>query len=263
MFKKNVIVLIMFLSFYVTSWSQSNLSHEIGFSIGPASFQSDYGERFDFETNVGNAGFTVGLLHYINFSSNAERDYFFNEHFKIRSELSYSKTKFQHFGKWIEGGNITLGKEQLRAMRGSSKLINLGAQAEFHFNSLHNFENSIGTFDPYISLGAAYSFYDTEASSTLGELGNTSTTFPKYLTPSDGRPHGFSTESKGVVSIIGGVGTRYKLTKMGDLLVDMRFQHFTSDWVDGLNPNKKIYKENKANDWMVWFNIGYIHYLEF
>jgi hypothetical protein len=50
---------------------------------------------------------------------------------------------------------------------------------------------------------------------------------------------------------------------MSDLLVDMRFQYFSSDWVDGLNPNKQVYTENKANDWMVWFNVGYIHYLEF
>jgi hypothetical protein len=24
----------------------------------------------------------------------------------------------------------------------------------------------------------------------------------------------------------------------------------------------EIYKENKANDWLVWFNVGYIYYLD-
>jgi hypothetical protein len=50
---------------------------------------------------------------------------------------------------------------------------------------------------------------------------------------------------------------------MSDLMFDIRYQGFNSDWVDGLNPNKKIYKENKSNDSQVWFNLGYIMYLEF
>jgi hypothetical protein len=45
-------------------------------------------------------------------------------------------------------------------------------------------------------------------------------------------------------------------------MIDLRFQYyFFSNWVDGLNPNPEIYKENKANDWLVWFNVGYIYYL--
>jgi hypothetical protein len=28
-------------------------------------------------------------------------------------------------------------------------------------------------------------------------------------------------------------------------MIDLRFQYFFSNWVDGLNPNPKIYKENK------------------
>jgi hypothetical protein len=263
MFKKIYLSLLLLVTQFHSSIAQSNIANEIGITIGPSTFQSDYGERYNFDTNAGNSGLTVGLLHYLNFSSKADRDTYFSEHFKVRSELSYSTTKFNHFGKWVDEGNNSIGKQQLRAMRGATKFLNLGVQGEFHLTNIHDFENSIGTFDPYLSLGLAYTFYTTEATSTLGPLGTPSTTPSKYLTPSDGRPHGFSTESKGTVSFIAGVGTRYKLTAMGDLLVDMRFQYFTSDWVDGLNPNKTIYTENKANDWTVWFNIGYIHYLEF
>jgi hypothetical protein len=263
MFKKILPTLITLISVINASHAQFNLAHEIGVTIGPVAFQSDYGERHDFETNAGNTGYAVGLIHYINFSSKADRNTYFNEHFKVRSELSYSSTSFRHFGKWVDQGNNSIGKVQLRAMRGASKIMNLGIQGEFHPVKIHDFENTIGAFDPYASLGLAYSFYNAEATSTLGPLGTSLTTIPKYLTPSDGRPNGFSNESKTVLSVIAGIGTRYKLTTMSDLLVDMRFQYFTSDWVDGLNPNKQIYTENKANDWMVWFNIGYIQYLEF
>jgi hypothetical protein len=52
---------------------------------------------------------------------------------------------------------------------------------------------------------------------------------------------------------------RYKLTPLRDC---DRFEIsiFFSNWVDGLNPNPAIYKENKANDWLVWLNVGYIYY---
>lgn len=262
MFKKIVLTIIALLFVVNISHAQFNVAHEIGVTVGPVAFQSDYGERHDFETNSGNTGFGIGLVHYLNFSTKAYNDNYFNEHFKVRSELSYSSTNFRHFGTWVDQSNNSLGKEQLRAMRGSSSVLNLGVQGEFHPIKIHDFENSIGTFSPYASLGLLYSFYSSEATSTMGPLGTSMTTIPKYLTPSDGRPHGFSTESKTVLSVIAGIGSRYKLTSMSDLLVDMRFQYFTSDWVDGLNPNKQIYKENKANDWMVWFNIGYIQYLD-
>jgi hypothetical protein len=45
-------------------------------------------------------------------------------------------------------------------------------------------------------------------------------------------------------------------------MVEARFQYFGSDWVDGLNPNKEIYTENKYNDWQVWLTFGYIFYLD-
>ncbi len=263
MFKKFLPTLIALFSIINVSNAQFNLAHEIGISFGPLAFQSDYGERHDIETNAGNAGFGVGLVHYINFSSRANYGNYFNDHFKVRTEVSYNSTNFRHFGKWVDQGSNSLGKEQLRAMRGTSKMVNLGFQGEFHFVKIHDFENTVGAFGPYASLGVLYSFYDAQATSTMGPLGTSATTIPKYLTPSDGRPNGFSNESKGVLSVVAGFGTRYKLTTMSDLLVDMRFQYFSSDWVDGLNPNKQIYTENKANDWMVWFNIGYIQYLEF
>lgn len=262
MLKKLLFSLLSLFFLIPIASAQSNISYEIGFTSGPVAFQSDYGERQDLETNTGNTGFALGFIHYLNFSSNSNRETFFSEHVKVRSELSYSAANFNHFGKWVEGSS-SLGKDQLRAMSGSSKIVTLGIQGEFHPIKIHDFENSIGTFGPYGSFGIAYSYYNSKASSTLGPLGDIETTFPKYLTPSDGRPHGFSEESKGVLSVVVGLGTRYKLNRSSDLLLDLRFQYFTSDWVDGLNPNKDIYKENKSNDWMAWLNLGYIYYLEF
>ena len=247
--------------------AQFGLSHEVGVIVGPVAFQSDYGQRSDLITNAGNTGEGIGLIHYFNFSYKADCDCYnpgtyFNDHFKLRSELSYNQTDLQHFGKWVNKNNGSLGVEQLRTMRGHTSLTNVGMQLEFFPLSIRDFTATIESWGPFISLGGQFSYYNTKASSTLGPLGTPETTFPKYLVPSDGRPHGYSTESGSVWSVVSSIGTRYKLSPLQDAMIDLRFQYFFSNWVDGLNPNPEIYKENKANDWLVWFNLGYIYYLQ-
>ncbi|MES2573421.1 MAG: glutamate dehydrogenase [Bacteroidota bacterium] len=257
---------ILLFGFSNVTNAQFGFSHEVGVIVGPVAFQSDYGERHDFSTNAGNTGYGIGIVHYMNFSYKAEcncytPETYFNDHFKLRSELSYNKTDLDHFGQWVEGNN-SIGKQQLRAMYGSTSVTNIGMQLEFFPWSIREFTATIGSFAPFISLGGQFSFYDTEVASTMGPLGSALTTFPKYLTPSDGEPYGFSNDGGSVWSVVGSVGTRYKLSELSDLMVDLRLQYYFSDWVDGLNPNPDLYKENKANDWLVWFNVGYIYYLQ-
>ena len=264
MLKKIAFSLVTIISFSAKSAAQGSFAHEVGVIFGPVTFQSDYGERHDLSTNLGNTGFGIGVTHYLNFSANNNRESFFSEHFKVRSELSFSKTNLKHFGQWVELDPKKLGVQQLRAMRGSSTVLNLGSQLEFSpFMKIHDFENTVGSFSPYVSLGFLVSYYKSHVGSDLGPLGTTATTFPKYLTPSDGRQFGFSSESGVVLSATAGLGGHYKLAPMHDLMVEARFQMFSSDWVDGLNPNKDVYSENKNNDWQVWFTVGYIYYLEF
>ena len=241
MSKKFICVFVAFFGFLNLSTAQSSVAHEIGGFFGPSVMKSDYGQRNNDSSTYRNTGFGIGLVHYLNFSYRSMSDAYFNEHFKVRSELSYNQTKLNHFGKWIQNGN-SIGKQQLRAMEGKSSIVNLGAQLEyFPLSEIHDFEYSIGSFSPYISVGVQYNFYSATSSSTMGELGTVEATFPKYLVPSDGHSYGFSTESNGTWSIVSGIGARYKLTDLSDLMVDFRFQYFNSDWVDGLNPNEEIF----------------------
>lgn len=243
--------------------AQSTLAHEIGVIAGPVEFRSDFGERNDISTNFGNMGFGIGIVHFLNFSYNSNHETYFNEHFKVRSELSFNTTKLEHFGEWVEKDPSRLGVQQLRAMKGKSTLTNLGAQLEYSpFMKIKDFQYTMYSFSPYISLGIQYSFYTTNVYSELGEMGSPEATFPKYLVPSDGHQYGFSNENGGVLSFVSGVGTHFKLTEMSDLLFEARFQYFNSDWIDGVNPNKDVFKENKSNDWQLWFNFGYVYYLD-
>lgn len=262
-----LLILLVLLVFTNRTNAQYGFSHEIGAIAGPVAFQSDYGERHDLSTNLGNTGVGIGIIHYLNFSYTAECDCYnpetyFNDHFKLRSELSYNKTELKHFGEWVAPDKTSYGAKQLRAMEGSTAVTNIGMQLEYFPLSIRDFTARIGSLGPFISLGSQFSYYNAEAHSSLGSLGTPITTFPKYLTPTDGRPYGFSTEGGSVWSIVSSVGIRYKLAPLSDLMVDLRFQYYFSDWVDGLKPNPSLYKENKANDWLVWLNVGYIYYLQ-
>lgn len=263
---KHIITICIFIfGVSISANAQTGFSHEIGAFIGPVAFQSDFGERHDFGTNAGNTGFGVGIIHYLNFSYTKECNCFtpktfFNDHFKIRSELSYSNTKLDHFGRWIEG-KPSLGKEQLIAMKGNTSVANIGFQLEYYPLSIRDFTVSDGGWAPFISLGSQFSFYTSKTTSNLGPLGSPLYTFPKYLDASDGKTFGFDSESNTVWSVVGSVGTRYKLTPLSDLMLEVRLQYYFSDWVDGLNPNHNLHPENRANDWLLWLNIGYIHYL--
>ena len=266
MIKQIIAFVLLFIGLSTKMSAQfDGFSHEIGVIAGPVAFQSDYGERYDFSTNAGNTGIGIGLVHDLNFRFDSHYNYtsrsYFNDHFKVRTELSYVTSKLNHFGEYVAPNKTSLAAQQLRAMSGSTSITNLGTQFEFFPLSIRDYSAVEGSFAPFVSLGAQLSYYSAKASSTLGALGTPATTFPKYLTPSEGRPFGFSNENATVWSIVSSVGTRYKLNESADLMVDLKFQYYFSNWVDGLNPNPDIYKENKANDWLVWLNFGYIYYL--
>jgi hypothetical protein len=255
---KITLLLLLGCSNFVNA--QLGFSHEIGVITGPVAFQSDYGERQDFSTNAGNTGFGIGLIHYLNFAYRADCNCYatptyFNDHFKLRSELSYNKTNLEHFGRWVDPSKTSVMANQLRAMKGSTAVTNIGMQLEFFPLSIREFSATPGKLAPFVSLGAQFSHYNPKAYSELGNLGSPDTTPIKYL-------DGFTNDSGTVWSVVSSIGTRYKLNIMSDLMIDLRWQYYFSNWVDGLNPNPDIYTENKANDWNVWLNVGYIYYLD-
>ncbi len=260
--------LFLFALAYISKiTAQGNFSHEVGIVAGPVAFQSDFGERYDLKTNTGNTGFGVGIVHYLNFTYRSDcecytPDTYFNDHFKFRTELSFNKTKLNHFGKWVTPEKVasSYGAAQIKAMEGNTAVTNIGMQIEFFPWSIRDFTATTGSFGPYISVGGQFSFYKPQITSTLGSL-SVLTVHPKYWDPSEGEIHGYKNTGGTVWSIVSSVGTRYKLTPLSDLILDLKTQYYFSNWVDGLNPNPVKYPENKFNDWNVWLSFGYIYYL--
>ncbi|MBK5213929.1 MAG: glutamate dehydrogenase [Flavobacteriaceae bacterium] len=254
------LLLVFFLLVFAKQevYSQFGFSHEVGIITGPVVFYSDFGQRNNFETNGKNTGFGIGLIHYLNFSYRADcncytRDKYFNDHFKIRNEIDYHKTHLAHYGRWVAPDQTSLFADQLRAMSGTVSVFEIGSQLEYFPLSIRDFAAGAYKIAPFISFGAHYVSYDPEVTTSFG---NGSFVYPnvplKYENARNNDPGS-------TWAVVGSVGIRYKLTPLSDLMLDSRWEHYFSNWVDGLNPDVP---ENKANEWIYWLNIGYIYYIE-
>ncbi|UOK43045.1 MULTISPECIES: THC0290_0291 family protein [Flavobacterium] len=258
--RKILFTLLMAFGINSAVRAQFGFSHEIGAIAGPVMFMSDFGERYDWKTNASNTGIGIGIIHYLNFSYSAEcncykPETYFNDHFKLRTELSYNRTNLEHYGEWVAPEKTSVYADQLRAMKGTASNTDIGMQLEYFPLSIRDFTATIGSLGPFASLGAHYTFYSPEVTSTRGRLNQPGVLYPKYVGAT-------SNDGGSTWSVVASVGTRYKLTELSDLMLDLRWQYYFSNWVDGVNPDPNLYPENKANEWLVWLNFGYIYYLE-
>lgn len=255
---KLILAASLIILFSIEVKSQFGFSHEIGVIAGPVVFYSDYGQRNNIETNMGNVGFGIGLIHYINFAYRADcncytRDTYFNDHFKVRSEISYHKTEFQHYGEWVDPSRESLMARQLRGMRGSTSVFDVGAQLEYFPLSVRDFVGGRYRIAPFASFGFHWVNFSPDAYTVFVPENLNEPLLPdKYI-------DAFQTEPGSTWSVVWSLGFRYKLGPMSDLMLDGRWQFYFSNWVDGLNPDVP---ENKANDWIYWLNVGYILYLD-
>lgn len=253
---RNIGILCVFICSTQTVIAQSNLngiSHEIGIIGGLVAFQSDYGERRDWPTNSGNVGVGIGLVHYINFAFRSDcrchtKDTYWNDHFKIRNQISYHVTKLEHLSELAD--KPSLGGLQLRSMTGRTRVFELGTHVEWYPWNIKDFQDGQTKFSPYFGIGVHYVNFRPEASSSLGPLGNSVTTFPTFLNRID-------TSQGSTFALVGDIGARYKLDDYGDLLISSAWHYYDSNFVDGLSPNNV---NNKSFDFIWWLNVGYVYY---
>jgi hypothetical protein len=240
--------------FYGIANGQDGNTYEAGFGLGFASFQTDYGERFEIKSSLtGNVGFSGGGLFYVNFFERrrlwSDKGSFFNSHFKVKGEISYMQTKLEHFGKYVEGTSATSTK--LKAMHGTSSLINVGGLLEFHPYELYDFTiNRYSKFDPYIGLGVMVHYSNPTLTSDLGDY----TTDPSILITKYQNDAIFI-DPKLVISLPLSLGTRMKIGDYSDIVLDTKWQYFLNNKIDGLDPKDS---SNKFNDWVYTVSIGYV-----
>ncbi len=257
--KNSRLILFIFFLFVVStqrSFSQLGISHEIGVLVGPSSFFTDYGERWNLKNNIENAGIGIGLIHYMNFSYSAHCythtiENYFSNHFKIRTEFDYFYTKLEHFGPIAF--QDSRGGELLRAMHGSTQTFELGAALEYYPLGINDFSSFHHMFNPYINLGVHYVYFKPEARSDFGSIDDPNNIFRAFR-------GGVDLEGGTTFAIAGSAGLRYRLSVSSDLGMEARWQYYDTDWIDGLNHRAP---QNKFNDFMFWFSIGYIYYINY
>lgn len=155
-------------------------------------------------------------------------------------------------------------KKKNHSHTGSSLVFELGMQLEFFPLSIRDFQAGAFKIAPYISLGAHYVAFKPSYESSLDVPG----ALPEdiYFNPflvGDGKLGGISDYSGNTVALTTSLGIRYKLTKLSDINLELRYHKYYSNWVDGLNPDSEFYPPNEYDDSIVWLNIGYIYYLNF
>lgn len=230
------------------------LGQEIGIVAGPVAYYTDYGLRYNLETNTSNTGSGIGIIYYVNFAYRADcncytRDLYFNDHFRIRAEVDYHWGKLNHFGETAQRDN--LGGRQLRAMIGNVKTLEMGAHLEYYPLSIRDYTAFAYPVAPFVSLGFNFVSYDPYTYSELGPLEeNIFHTFKGYVSQEEGTTWGV---------VLGG-GLRYKLDPVSDLVTNISWRYYHTDWIDGLDHENP---QNKFNDMSFWLNVGYIHYLNF
>ncbi len=118
-------------------------------------------------------------------------------------------------------------------------------------------------FSPYISFGVQGTYSNPSVSTSFGDgdITNPDNFYGPWVqatNPNFSEDSFLFDEPQFVFAVTGSIGSRYKLNALSDLVIDLKWQYFLNDKVDGLDHNLK---SNKSNDWSLWLNIGYIHYL--
>ena len=248
---QKLVILVLLFSFSKT-FSQLDLSHEVGIVAGPLSMQTDYGERNHFPSS-NQSTFGVAVVHYLSFfGSNynwRNGATWFSDHFKLRTEFSYYfNNSLEHKGEPIEGNRPI--NDQLRAMKGETKMYNVGVQLEYYFKNLEDYGllfNTADKFAPYISAGLQYNSFDAELTNTSNgglDVGNLPAKWQ----------NNFFIEPDNTFSFTLSAGTRYKMNNI-DLVADARFQSFFSDRIDGLD---QVDGSSKNNDTLILFSVGIV-----
>lgn len=244
--KKLVLITLIISS---SCYAQS-IKTEFGIFAGAVSMQSDYGERGHFGSNYANMGFGIGGALYLGVDNNGgnwnSRISNTQNHFRLRLELSYMKTKLIHRGAYTEGSGVNT--VLYNAMVGNSTIINYGGQIEYSIFEI----SEKRSFDPYISIGYLANSNSPEIESELGDIDDDLSLIPSVY------DDGVFLDKNNSGSLVLGLGTRLRsknTQKKSVYIFELRWQRFNSDIVEGLVP--KI-SGNKFNDSLFFASFGYV-----
>ncbi len=253
-------ITIIFVIVFILEIKAQHYTHDIGAFVGTTSLQTDYGQRGNFASEWNNNGITFSVAHYLSFYNRTLRwdpNNVLHNHLMVKTEIQYlSNAKLMHHGKWAQKNSYQ--GEQLRAMKGTLRMLELGVNLEYYLHPLEEFVYPYTDlwFNPYFTFGFKYSSFTNGLKSDLGDWRQDITVLPQKYTLENALKIG----SGNAFSLNFGLGTRYKIAPKIDLVAQFNYQYFFSDTIDGLQA--KVF-ENKNNEWLVNIQFGIVYHLNF
>ncbi len=245
--KSFILIAVFFvLSNRISAQSQSTLEGSVNFGL--ASFQTDYGIRGDIRSGLtGNVGIAVGGSIYLNFFNmdplSGSDPNWSQRHLKLKLEGSYLQANLEHF----------VDTDIRKYMKGKATVINFGGVLEYHPFVIPDYiPDKDRKTSPYLGFGimGGYSM-PTETDAGLLQA------YQPYTDANEQEHIPLITDSNLTYSLVFSAGIRYKLDDISAIMLDMRWQYFDSDYIDGLSPNPEIVL-NIHNDWLYYLNVGYV-----
>ncbi len=247
---KYIITLSLIAIFISRSLYAQNSPHEVGGYIGLASIQTDYGVKNEASRNAGdNIGFGIGIVHFLNFynlnrrwNSNAS---FFINHFRLRSEISYTTATLKRRLEENQTPN------DYNAMQGKTSIIGFGTGLEYHFKNIGKSYYRTVKFSPYLFLGISGNYSSPSLKYSLGDWEQDISILPSPWNEEEA----IDMTSNFSVGINFNVGLRYAFSEKNSIIFDTKWSAYSNDWIDGLNAQVA---QNNSRDWSFMLSVGYI-----
>lgn len=253
-------ITIIFVIVFILEFKAQHYTHDIGGFVGSTSLQTDYGERGHFGSEINNKDMSFSVAHYLSFYNRTLRwdpNNVLHNHLMVKTVIQYVKnTDIEHHGYWAS--KKSYGGEQLRAMKGTVRMLNLGINLEYFLRPLEEFvyPYSDMSLNPFFTFGIQYSFYNNGLKSDLGDWQQNPSVLPtKYQNENH-----LALGAGETFALNMGLGTRYKLTPKLDLVAQFNYMYFFSDKIDGLQA--EVF-ENKNNEWALNLQLGLVYHLNF
>ncbi len=247
-----IFILLLAVSISSISFAQqgqaSPVHLEAGFNVGLTSFNTDWGIRNDAKSNFsGNMGIGVAAAMYVKFFSKdptvTPYPSGFAKHMILRAEVSYFRAKIEHHD---------VRSDVSQYMNGTGSVLNAGTILEYHPNiQPYYIPKKYRKYDPYLSFGVQGSL----SSPTVNHRG----LIDAYSGVDDNDIARVNEDSQFTFSFIFGAGVKREIGYNSSIVLDVHWNYYNTDYIDGLNPNPEIVA-NKNNDWTEFFSIGYIYH---
>ncbi len=216
-----------------------------GYSIGGSYgfFKSDFGERYDWNTNIANNAYQFNAKLYFNFYKYHWR---ITSHFRFFATLDFAYGNLKHRGHYaFKSSEIA---KRLRTMTAKPILVGLGVGTEFWLQDLtyFSFNKLYGIYrvSPYVGISVLGYYYKPNIQSSLGDI-NDPAIQPYILHP---RFVGHVYNEGGFAPAVNmTLGFSYQITALTHLYLENKFTWFPNDRVDGLDVNDRA---DKFSDWL-------------